>query len=173
MVSKSNIGEVMAKVVRRIGFIPVRGGSSMAGSEALADVIDYVRTHDKIFFGITVDGSRGPRYKVKRGIIVVAKESGVPIYPIRTAAKRKAALKTWDRTLFPLPFNEFAFFCGEPIVVPPDANMETVETKRQEVEDALMRLVERSDEHFTTTHPKEYPEESKTVQRWTDMAGQD
>ena len=128
MVSKSNIGEVMAKVVRRIGFIPVRGGTSMAGSEALTDVIDYVRTHQKIFFGITVDGSRGPRYKVKRGIIVVAKEAGVPIYPVRASAKRRAELKTWDRTLVPIPFNEFVYFCREPVFVPPDADREAVTT---------------------------------------------
>lgn len=173
MVSKSDQGEIMALVVRRMGFVPVRGGSSMGGAEALSEVIDYVRTHPKIFFGLTVDGSRGPRYKVKRGIIVIAKESGTPIYPVRTCAKRKILLPTWDRTLIPLPFNEFAFFFGEPVQVPSDATQEDVEAKRQELEDELMKLVERSEKHFTTKPPKEHPDESKAVHYWTDMAGRD
>jgi len=173
MVSKSNLGELMATAIRRLGFTPVRGGSSLAGAEALAEVIDYVRTHNKIFFGITVDGSRGPQYKVKKGIIVIAKEAGVPIYPVRCCAKRSVHMGTWDQTLIPLPFNEFAYFWEEPVRVPPDADMDVIEVKRQEVEDGLMKLVKRSEEHFQTNPPKEYPGESKTVHYWTDMAGQD
>jgi lysophospholipid acyltransferase (LPLAT)-like uncharacterized protein len=173
MVSKSDFGEVMATIVRRVGFVPVRGGSSMAGTEALAEVIEYVRTHKKIFFGITVDGSRGPRYKVKKGIVVVAKEASVPIYPVRCCAKRKLLAKTWDRTLIPLPFNEFAYFCDEPVHVPADATLDVIEAKRQELEDKLMKLVQRSDDHFKSKPPRQYSNESVAVQYWTDMAGQD
>ncbi len=172
MVSRSDFGEIMALIIRRMGFTPVRGGSSMAGSEALSEVIDYVRTHKKVFFGLAVDGSRGPRYKVKKGIIVVAKESGIPVYPVRATAKRKALLGTWDRTLFPLPFNEFAYFFGDPVHVPADATMEEIEAKRQELEDGLMRLVRLGEEHFVKGQPrKEYPNQSVSIQRWTDMAG--
>lgn len=174
MVSKSDLGEVMALIVRRMGFIPVRGGSSMAGGEALAEVIDYIRSHEKIIFGITVDGSRGPKYKLKKGIIVVAKESGVPIYPVRAWAKRKVLLPTWDNTLVPLPFNEFAYFIGEPLHVPADATPEVIEAKRQEVEESLMRLTRRSLEHFRKGQkPPEDPNEVKAVHHWTDMAGRD
>jgi lysophospholipid acyltransferase (LPLAT)-like uncharacterized protein len=173
MVSRSDQGEIMALIVRRMGFIPVRGGSSMGGTAALTEVIDYIRTHEKIFFGLTVDGSRGPKYKVKKGIIVIAKESGVPIYPIRACAKRTVLLRTWDNTLVPLPFNVFAFFFGEPITVPSDADEKTIEAKRQELEDELLRLVERSDNHFKAKPPQAYPGESVAVHYWTDMAGVD
>ena len=173
MVSRSDQGEIMALIVKRMGFVPVRGGSSMGGTHALAEVIDYVRTHEKIFFGLTIDGSRGPKYKAKRGITVISKESGAPIYPVRACAKRKILLPTWDNTLVPLPFNEFAFFFGEPIKVPSDADQDAVEAKRQELEDEMMRLVKRSDEHFKTKPPKVYPGESVAVHYWTDMAGVD
>lgn len=172
MVSKSDFGEIMALIAKRMGFTPVRGGSSMAGAEALSEVIDYVRTHEKIFFGLTVDGSRGPRYKVKKGIIVIAKETGVPIYPVRAIAKRKAHLGTWDKTTFPFPFNEFAFFFGNPIPVPKDATMDEVDAKRQELEDELMRLVERGKTHFVKGQPrKEYPGESMSIHKFLDKAG--
>ena len=172
MVSKSDFGEIMALIARRMGFTPVRGGSSMAGAEALSEVIDYVRTHEKIFFGLAVDGSRGPRYKVKKGIIVIAKESGVPIYPVRATAKRKRLLGTWDKTLVLLPFNEFAFFFGMSVAVPKDTTIDEIEAKRQELEDELMRLVKRSDEHFVKGQPpRQYPNEPMSIHKWTDMAG--
>jgi hypothetical protein len=144
----------------------------MSGAEALSEVIDYVRTHNKIFFGLTVDGSRGPIYKVKKGIIVIAKESGVPIFPVRAIAKRKANLGTWDKTTFPFPFNEFAFFFGNPTVVPKDATMDEVDAARQELEDDLMRLVERENGHFVNGQPrKEYPGESMSIHKFFDKAG--
>ncbi len=174
MVSKSDQGEIMALVVRRMGFIPVRGGSSMGGVKALAEVIEYVRTHRRTFLGLTVDGSRGPKYKVKKGIVIIGKESGAPIYTIRAWAKRKILLPTWDNTLVPLPFNEFAFFFGEPVIVQPDAGPDTLEEKRQEVEDILMRLVERSEKHFGDEISRNgYPNEMVAVHRWTNMAGVD
>jgi hypothetical protein len=173
MVSKSDQGEIMATIVKRMGFIPVRGGSSMAGSDALSEVIDYIRSNEKILFGITVDGSRGPKYKVKKGAIVIAKESGAPIYPVKAWAKRKILLPTWDNTIVPLPFNEFVFFIGEPLRVDSSATMEEIERKRQELEDALMALVQRAERHFSDRNPKEYPYESKAVHYWTDMAGVD
>ncbi|GAB4346650.1 MAG: lysophospholipid acyltransferase family protein [Candidatus Abyssubacteria bacterium] len=173
MVSKSDQGEIMATIIKRMGFIPVRGGSSMAGSEALSEVIDYIASHEKILFGITVDGSRGPKYKVKKGVIVIAKESGAPIYPVKAWAKRKILLPSWDNTLIPLPFNEFVFFIGEPLWVDSNAGLEEIENKRQELENALAALVLRAEHHFSSRIPKEYPHESKAVHYWTDMAGVD
>jgi len=174
MVSKSDQGAIMALIVKRMGFIPVRGGSSMGGTEALAEVIDFIRSHDKIFFGVTVDGSRGPKYKVKKGIIAIAKESREPVYTVKACAKRTITLPTWDCTLIPLPFNEFAFFFGEPVEVPPEASPETIEVKRLETEAELMRLVRRSEKHFRGDGESgDYPGESKAVHYWTDMAGVD
>ena len=173
MVSKSDFGEIMALIVRRMGFTPVRGSSSMAGREALAECIDYVKTHPRIFFGLAVDGSRGPINKAKMGINVIAREAGVPIYPDRSTAKRQFLLKTWDRTMFPLPFNEIAYFMGEPIWVPKGLSREEMEAKRQDLEDELMRLTKRSDEHFADGSPKAHPDEPLSIHTWTDIAGQD
>ncbi len=167
MISQSDQGAVMAPIAKRLGFIPIRGGSSMGGSEALAGVIEYVRTHQRIFCGLTVDGSRGPNRKVKKGIIVIAKESGAPIYPAKAWAKRKILLPTWDRTLVPLPFNEFVYFCGAPVSVPRDATLEVVEAKRTELEENLMNLVKRAEDHFSSDPPKEYPNESKAIHHGT------
>ncbi len=167
MVSKSDFGEVMAPIVRAIGYIPIRGGSSMGGGDALAEVIEYFRSENRLFCALAADGSRGPFRKAKKGIIVLAKECGAPIYPVRTGARWKILLRTWDRTLIPLPFNVLVYFCGEPVRVPGDATGEIIEAKRQELEDRLMELVRRSEEYFTNKQSREYPSESKVIQYGT------
>lgn len=164
MVSKSDFGEIMAPIIRSIGYIPIRGGSSMGGGEALAEVIEYFRSEGSLFCALAADGSRGPFRKAKKGIIVLAKECGAPIYPVRTGAKWKILLSTWDRTLIPLPFNVLVYFCGEPVRVPPNATLEVIEAKRQELEDKLMGLVRRSEEYFTDRQSRDRPGESKVVQ---------
>jgi len=167
MVSKGDPGEVIAPILKKIGYIPIRGGSSRGGSEALAEVLEYFRTHKRIFCALAADGSRGPFRKLKKGILVVAREAGAPVFPIRTWARWKIILPTWDRTLIPLPFNTLLYFCGKPVYVPPDADTETLEAKKKELEDNLMNLVKRSDEYYVAKNPKEYRDESKTVQYGT------
>jgi len=163
MVSKSDFGEIMALIIRAIGYIPIRGGSSMGGGDALAEVIEYFRSEGRLFCALAADGSRGPFRIAKKGIIVLAKECGAPIYPVRTGARWKILLRTWDRTIIPLPFNLLVYFCGEPVRVPPDATLEVIEAKRQELEDRLMGLVKRSEEYFTNKQSRDYPNESKVV----------
>jgi lysophospholipid acyltransferase (LPLAT)-like uncharacterized protein len=164
MVSKGDPGEVIAPILKKIGYIPIRGGSSRGGSEALAEVLEYFHTHKRLFCALSADGSRGPFRKLKKGILVIARESGAPVFPVRTWARLKILLPTWDRTLIPLPFNTLLYFCGEPVYVTPDADAETLEAKRKELEDNLMNLVRRSEEYYAGKIPKEYPNESKIVQ---------
>jgi len=48
-----------------------------------------------------------------------------------------------------------------------------LEAKRQDLEDELMRLTKRSDEHFADGSPKAHPDEPLSIHTWTDIAGQD
>lgn len=148
MVSRSNLGDVLTEIFRKCHFIPVRGGSSRGGKEALADIIEYLKTHRGVLCGIAVDGSRGPARKAQIGMVLIAQATGAPIYPMRSWAKRKLFAPTWDRTLIPLPFNHLVFILGEPIHVPPDANRTDLENFRQELERRLNELVRRSETFF-------------------------
>ncbi|MEK6576836.1 MAG: hypothetical protein AABZ05_04490, partial [Nitrospirota bacterium] len=38
---------------------------------------------------ITPDGPRGPRYRVQKGIIEIAKKTGLPIFPVGFSASKK------------------------------------------------------------------------------------
>lgn len=163
-------GEVMVAFLKRIGYTAVRGSPSRGGKEALAEVIEYFRRNKRIFCAFAGDGSKGPEHKLQKGMIIIAKECGTPVYPVKTWAKRKVLLSTWDRTLVPLPFNECLFFAGEPVSVPPDATPEVMEAKRQELEDNLMKLVKRAEEYYENgSPPAEHSKESKVVQYGTRM----
>ena len=170
MASRGEWGEVMAAFLKRIGYTAVRGSGSKGGKEALAEIIEYFHTNNRIFCAFAADGSKGPRHKLQKGMIIIAKECGTPVYPVKTWAKRKILLSTWDRTLVPLPFNECIYFAGDPVYVPPDATQDVMETKRQELEDNLMKLVERAEEYYESTSPAiERSNESKVVQYGTRM----
>ena len=53
--------------------------------------------------GVVVDGSAGPRYRMKPGSLLVARRSGLPIVLLRVWFRRCLRFRTWDRTALPLP----------------------------------------------------------------------
>lgn len=148
MVSKSDYGNVLSEIMRRVGFIPVRGGPKNYGKEALTEIIEYINARKGVICGLAVDGSRGPARKVQKGIVLMAQGTGVPIYPARVWAKRRLHAPTWDRTTIPLPFNQFVFLIGEPLSVSPDADKQALENYRAELERRLDELVERAESFF-------------------------
>ena len=72
-----------------------------------------------------------------RGIVLLARESGRPIFPVALATSRRYVLDNWDRTTINLPFSRGAAVCGEPVHVPADATDAMLEQYRRQVEDNL------------------------------------
>lgn len=124
--SKGAAGEVITRMLQKCGYTIFRGGSSKGKkrrSKILEDFIDFVKKErdGKAAIGITVDGSSGPIYRMKTGVIVMAIELGSPMFCARIWCKRKILLKTWDRTMIPLPFNDIRIFISGPYYVPKEA----------------------------------------------------
>lgn len=150
MVSKSFDGEYMTRTAQRFGFGVVRGSSSRGGFSALVKMIKL--TKQGIRMALTVDGPRGPRHEAKRGAIILARDAGVPVVPVLVEAGKAWILKSWDRTVIPKPFTRAAVFVGEPVFVPGDADQDTVEAKRRELERKLDELVVRGKEWRVTNN---------------------
>lgn len=148
MVSHSDFGNVLSQIMRKCHFIPIRGGSSGGGKEALAEIIEYMNTHPGTICGIAVDGSRGPARKVQIGTLLMAKATGAAIYPVRLWAKWKILAPSWDKTLIPLPFNRLVLMIGEPLKVPPDADRDELDALRLELENRLNEQVDRAERFF-------------------------
>jgi lysophospholipid acyltransferase (LPLAT)-like uncharacterized protein len=148
LASIGDAGEIVAKLLRLCGYTVFRGGSgskSRKREDVLAAMIDHMKKTPRVLYGITVDGSNGPRYKLKRGAIAIAKECRKPVLCVRTWAKRNLHLPTWDRMAIPLPFNVIHQYARGPFFVPENAGDPAVfEAFRQKIEDALCALRDES-----------------------------
>jgi lysophospholipid acyltransferase (LPLAT)-like uncharacterized protein len=78
------------------------------------------------------------------GIIMLARESGRPIMPFAMATSRFIRLKNWDRTTINLPFGRGALVGVGTISVPADADAETMENLRAELEANLNEATRRA-----------------------------
>jgi lysophospholipid acyltransferase (LPLAT)-like uncharacterized protein len=121
VVSKSKDGELIAAVLNKFGFGTIRGSSSRAAREAALHTLRALKTNS--ICAITPDGPRGPAREVKDGLSYLARKTGVPIVPLSYAAKRKKVLNSWDRFLFPLPFNKTVVVVGKPFRVDADEDL--------------------------------------------------
>ena len=70
--------------------------------------------NQKQVVGITPDGPKGPREKIKDGLISLIKKTDAVIIPLSYSAKIKIRLGTWDKFLLIFPFNKFVAVWGTP-----------------------------------------------------------
>lgn len=63
------------------------------------------------------DGPAGPPRVLKKGLLHIAAQSGVPIVPLRVTASRRLELRSWDRKQLPVPFSTIGIEIGTPIPV--------------------------------------------------------
>ncbi len=151
MISQSRDGDLIATVVSRLNFHPIRGSSSKGGKEALDAVVEYLADHPAAVHA--VDGPRGPKGIVKAGIIRIAQRSGALIYPVIISTNRAWMLKSWDQFLIPKPFSRVMIRWGEPIFVPEDLPESEFESLRQRIEDNITSNHAQDDLAMGWPHP--------------------
>ena len=140
MASRSKDGEIAAINSKLFGFTPVRGSSSRGGTKA-KDAMIKMMTEDQIPGAITIDGPKGPVCEVKRGVIEIAKETGVPIIPHMSFADSYWVFeKAWDKFRFPKPFAKIIVLYGDPIWVHPDLSEDDLKDLKEEVRSSIFSL---------------------------------
>jgi lysophospholipid acyltransferase (LPLAT)-like uncharacterized protein len=140
LVSQSQDGEVLSRVLQRFGLATIRGSSSRGGRRSLLELVRQARAGASA--GIAPDGPRGPRHHVQSGIITLARLTALPILPVAVGARWKIEFQSWDRFLLPLPGSRLVVAYGEPVLVPSDADSSVMEHKRQELQGTLIKLTE-------------------------------
>ena len=141
MISRSRDGELVARATEMFGIKTVRGSKGREGSvQATLNIIERLKKGENA--AITVDGPRGPKHKVNDGVIKIAKMSRVPIIPMTWYSPDATFLKfnSWDEFRTPIFFCRIAVGYGEPIFVDEINDKEYDESKRLEVENALLEL---------------------------------
>jgi lysophospholipid acyltransferase (LPLAT)-like uncharacterized protein len=155
MSSNSYDGEYMGRIIRRFGFVPVKGSSSRNAVRALLGLRRALDEGWTVAF--TLDGPRGPRYKVKPGPVALARSSGVPLTMFHAAVDRAWVLNTWDRLLIPKPFSRVLIRFGKLIVVPSDASDQDVERYQQELQESLDRVQAFAEANAQKVGSEEFP----------------
>jgi lysophospholipid acyltransferase (LPLAT)-like uncharacterized protein len=147
MISRSKDGDLVAQVARRFGYTTMRGSSSKGGTQALQQMIAYMKeTHEKRLCGTPVDGPRGPARIMKKGMLAVAKETGVLFVPVACSGTRVLTFhKAWDKSMIPLPFSKMVIDFGEPFRVASDADDAQLEILRRRAEQALNDMTDNLD----------------------------
>lgn len=146
LASAGDAGEIITRMLQLCGFRVFRGGSTSGrrrrSARAVVEaMVEHMREAPGVLYGITTDGSKGPVYRMKPGVVMLAASAEAPIFVEKTWCRRYWQLPTWDRTLVPLPFNHIVHVYAGPIHPPPDvSDPERFEATRREVEGLLCRV---------------------------------
>jgi len=131
-------GEWIARIIERFGYGTARGSTSRGGQKALLQLRRDMSAGRAA--GFTVDGPRGPARRAQAGAVWLAGATGNPLVPFHAEAARHWTMRSWDRTQIPRPFTCVVLAIGAPVEVPRDADADTLEAKRVELEEALYAL---------------------------------
>ncbi|MBI5509435.1 MAG: DUF374 domain-containing protein [Deltaproteobacteria bacterium] len=141
MVSRSVDGDLLVPSLLVSRVVVVRGssrdrGRDKGGKEALDKLIRHVQNGRPAYRA--VDGPRGPRGTVSRGIARLALETGAAVVTAVPVARRRYVFaRAWDRFQVPKPFTRVDFYFGAPIEAAPGEDLETL---RLRIERALAAL---------------------------------
>jgi hypothetical protein len=145
LISNSIDGEIIARIVEKMGFQTCRGSSNRKGSvSGTLKMISKLKNGEDI--AIMVDGPQGPIHKVKSGAIVLARESGVPIVPVHWYSTDLTFVKfpSWDKMTSPFGPCRLINLYGKPIYVEDKTN----EQVAQEIKDSLEKLALEAPERY-------------------------
>ncbi len=128
LISANRDGQIISKIASFFNVGSATGSSSRNASKGLRELIRFARDGHSLF--ITPDGPRGPRMRAQRGVIEIARLTGLPILPASASASRALIASSWDRFLLPYPFGKIAIRWGEPIHVGRDSRVDIAQIER-------------------------------------------
>lgn len=148
LISRHRDGEFNAIAAERLGIGTIRGSGDHGGAfhrkggvGAFREMVQALE--DKWNVATTADVPKRARV-VGLGLIMLARESGRPILPFAMVTSRFIRLKNWDSSTINLPFGRGAVVGIDAVHVPPDADAETMEKLRQQVETYLNEATRRA-----------------------------
>jgi len=148
LISKHRDGEFNAIAAERLGIATIRGSGDHGGQfhrkggvGAFREMVQSLE--DGWNVATTADVPKRARV-TGMGLIMLARDSGRPILPFAMVTSHFIRLKNWDSTTINLPFGRGAVVGIDAVEVPPDADAETMEKLRQQVETYLNEATRRA-----------------------------
>ncbi|HLW92337.1 MAG TPA: lysophospholipid acyltransferase family protein [Roseiarcus sp.] len=141
LISRHGDGGANAAALRRLGVAPIRGSGGggdrirrKGGVPAMRELLRALSEGTSV--AMTADLPKRPRI-AGLGVVTLARLSGRPIAPVAVVTSRRIDFKSWDRASLGKPFGRGAIIVGDLIHVPADADAETLEACRRQVETGL------------------------------------
>jgi lysophospholipid acyltransferase (LPLAT)-like uncharacterized protein len=118
VVSPSNDGKIAGYFCQRLGFRVLYGSSHKASIQLIRQALAELETNGRLC--LVGDGSRGPAFKLQRGITYLAEKTQQPLCFVECKPTRTLTLKkSWDQFKIPLPFSKIEVIVHEPVFVNP------------------------------------------------------
>lgn len=135
LVSASQDGEMIARVLAGFDMDSARGSSSRRGKEACRELADHLAQGSDV--AITPDGPRGPCYQAQLGVVGLAALTARRVVPVTLRLDSHWQLRSWDRFMIPRPFSRCVLRLGKPMTFDGAARDELLEKGRSELEERL------------------------------------
>ncbi len=147
LVSRSFDGELIARVVNRLGYSTHRGSPRDGGGDGFKLMLRDLRKNKKVC--MFPDGPTGPRHTVRDGTLLLARLSGAPIIPATFSAIPSWRAKSWDKFMIMRPFSKGIIKYGEPIYVPRKFSIDQdMEYYRKMVQFRMIELESKLDQQL-------------------------
>jgi lysophospholipid acyltransferase (LPLAT)-like uncharacterized protein len=153
MSSESFDGEYTGRIIRKFGFVKVRGSSSRGAVRALLGMRREIEQGWTVAF--TIDGPKGPRFVAKPGPVLLARATGAPMVAFHIALEKTWILNTWDRSMIPKPFSRALLRISRQIRVPDEPDSQ--DSYHAELQAALDRVREFAEANVHRVGLPEFP----------------
>lgn len=115
LVSRHRDGELIARIIERLGYVTGRGSSTRGGEAGVREMLAWAERGRHL--ALTPDGPRGPAERVKDGLVFLAARTGRRVVPIAMVARPERRLRSWDGFRVPLPFARVRVTYGVPLAL--------------------------------------------------------
>ncbi len=148
LISRHRDGEINAQAAERLGVATIRGSGDTkgrfhvkGGSSAFRQMVATL--NGGVNVALTADVPKISR-RAGLGVVKLAQQSGRPILPLAIASSRRIEMRSWDKAAVNLPFSRLAAVVGDEITVAPDADRDTLEAIRLELQASLNACTRRA-----------------------------
>jgi lysophospholipid acyltransferase (LPLAT)-like uncharacterized protein len=140
-------GIVMNTLLRNLGWaavtLPEPGKQTSAEATSVSRAMACLGAEGKSPVA-SCDGPLGPYRVAKPGVLIVARESGLPVLPWAVAVRPPLRLtRRWDRQLVPVPFCRLRVYEGELLRIGPRERIRPVLARLQAELDSVAALADR------------------------------
>lgn len=150
-------GELMGRIISRLGFGHLRGSTSRGGHKALRDLKSVLEKG--LDAGLAGDGPRGPRGRLQQGAVELARLTGKAVLPLTCTASSRKLFQSWDRFQVPLPFSRVVVDYGEPLIMKGDEDKDQREQASANLQRRLNELTSDLDRSIGYREREVWPHE--------------